>query len=203
MTTQEVTEPLDHGIVDKQVTEDPLVDVEYATAHRRMLGALVDITILSLILMPCSLLLDALMFGHRNFAYLVAEYQKMNPTTDNKIDLISLINYLSAEGYILKYLLCQGITILIIALYAVGFWVKRGATPGKMLTRCVIVDATSGQPIGLRQGIMRYFGYIISTLVACMGFIIMHFTPRNRALHDYIAHTVVIIKRGGAKNGRV
>jgi len=87
-------------------------------------------------------------------------------------------------------------------------------------TNCVILPAVSGQSIGkaltgirivtikgepvhfnhlLRRNVL---GYLLTALTAFLGFILAAFTKKGRALHDYIAGTVVIYaqKRPARKN---
>lgn len=80
-----------------------------------------------------------------------------------------------------------GVTIL--------FWKKfSGATPGKKLLGIHVVDAKTLQEINNKQAIIRYIGYIISTIPLAIGFIMVGFRKDRRALHDLLAETVVIYR---------
>jgi len=48
-------------------------------------------------------------------------------------------------------------------------WKYYQATPGKMIFKATIVDARTGGKPSLRQLIIRYLGYIISTIPLCLG----------------------------------
>ncbi len=86
-------------------------------------------------------------------------------------------------------LLFEGSVLLITML----FWKRwRGATPGKKYVNIKIVDAKTLQDITNKQAITRSFGYIISTLLFLVGFIMVAFRKDKRALHDLLADTVVI-----------
>ncbi len=74
--------------------------------------------------------------------------------------------------------------------YTVGFWMAEGATPGKMALSLRIVT-TAGGPLTLRHALLRYVGRIVSSLILA-GHIIIAFTPKKQALHDYLGSTVVI-----------
>jgi uncharacterized RDD family membrane protein YckC len=76
----------------------------------------------------------------------------------------------------------------------VALWLRFGATPGKQLLDCVIVDARTGRPLTTGQAILRYFGYYLSMLPLCLGFLWVAWSPRKQGFHDYIATTVVIHK---------
>ncbi len=73
------------------------------------------------------------------------------------------------------------------------FWIRYAATPGKILADCKIVDATTGAPISLGQGILRYLAYIISALPAGLGFLWILWDKKKQGWHDKIANTVVIM----------
>ena len=73
-------------------------------------------------------------------------------------------------------------------------WLRFGATPGKQLLDCVIVDARSGRPLKTGQAILRYIGYYVSMLPLFLGFLWIAWSSRKQGFHDYIAGTVVIHK---------
>lgn len=75
----------------------------------------------------------------------------------------------------------------------VWLWVKYAATPGKLLFDSEIVDADTGNPIGLQQAMLRYIAYMISFIPFGLGFLWILWDKRKQAWHDKIAGTVVII----------
>lgn len=80
-----------------------------------------------------------------------------------------------------------GVTIL--------FWKKwAGATPGKKLLGIHVVDAQTLREINNKQAIIRYIGYIISTIPLAVGFLMVAFRKDRRALHDLLAETVVVYR---------
>jgi len=75
------------------------------------------------------------------------------------------------------------------------FWKRwAGATPGKKMLGIHVVDAKTHLAINNKQAIIRYIGYLASTLILLMGFIMVAFRKDKRALHDLMAETVVIYK---------
>ena len=87
-----------------------------------------------------------------------------------------------------------GISLLV--LYTVGVWVWRGQTPRKMALRIRIIGVEA-RPIGIgraivRYTIVRYSGYIASTLVFLIGSLMVGFNDRNQGLHDKIARTYMV-----------
>ncbi len=82
------------------------------------------------------------------------------------------------------------ISVLVVT---VIFWEKwKGATPGKKFVHIKIVDAQTFQDITNKQAITRSLGYIPSTLLFCIGFLMVAFRKDKRALHDLLANSAVI-----------
>ena len=81
--------------------------------------------------------------------------------------------------------------LILLVLYTVGFWAWRGQTPGKMALRIQVVGV-DGHPIGVGRAIVRYVGYLASTLAFLGGYLMIGLTPRKQGLHDKIARTYVV-----------
>lgn len=72
------------------------------------------------------------------------------------------------------------------------FWMYKSATPGKMVVKAIIVDAKTGNAPTIKQSIIRYFGYIVSMIPLCLGYIWVCWDSRKQGWHDKMAGTVVI-----------
>lgn len=72
-------------------------------------------------------------------------------------------------------------------------WVRYGATPGKYLMRCRVVDVRTGQPPGFGRATLRYFGYLVAMLPLLLGFLWIAWDRRKQGFHDKIAGTVVVV----------
>lgn len=83
------------------------------------------------------------------------------------------------------------ISFLIKIAYFVTFWVWRGQTPGKLIMGIKIIR-TDSSPITLPYALLRYLGYIVSTITLLIGFIWIAFDERKQGLHDKIADTYVV-----------
>ncbi|TCP31523.1 putative RDD family membrane protein YckC [Scopulibacillus darangshiensis] len=68
---------------------------------------------------------------------------------------------------------------------------KLQATLGKLLLGLKIIDHNGGR-IGFGRAVGRYFGYILSTIIIFIGFIMIGVTDRKTGLHDKIAGTFVV-----------
>lgn len=76
--------------------------------------------------------------------------------------------------------------------FVIGFWILKSATPGKMLFEAVIVDAETGGKPSKKQWVIRYLGYIVSTLPLLLGFLWVAWDSRKQGFHDKMAGTVVV-----------
>ena len=74
-------------------------------------------------------------------------------------------------------------------------WKYYQATPGKMIFKATIVDARTGGKPSLRQLIIRYLGYIISTIPLCLGIFWVAFDKKKQGFHDKLANTVVVQRK--------
>ncbi len=86
-------------------------------------------------------------------------------------------------------LLFEALMMLVIII----FWRRwAGATPGKKMLGIEVVNFTDNTPLTNKQIIIRYIGYLISTLPFLLGFFMVLFRQDRRALHDLLAGTAVI-----------
>jgi uncharacterized RDD family membrane protein YckC len=76
--------------------------------------------------------------------------------------------------------------------YFVGFWTWRGQTPGMMLLGLRVARDTDGANPGFGRSLVRYVGYIVSSIALYIGFIWVAFDPRKQGWHDKMAGTVVV-----------
>jgi uncharacterized RDD family membrane protein YckC len=78
------------------------------------------------------------------------------------------------------------------AVLVIFFWVRYGGTPGKQLLGCRVVDAATGRPPTVGRAVLRYLGYIVSTLPLLLGFLWVAWDRRKQGFHDKIAGTLVV-----------
>ncbi|MBV8782028.1 MAG: RDD family protein [Phycisphaerae bacterium] len=65
------------------------------------------------------------------------------------------------------------------------------ATLGKMALGLIVTDE-AGQRVTFGRATGRYFGKILSGLILLIGFMMAGWTERKQALHDILAHTLVV-----------
>ena len=67
----------------------------------------------------------------------------------------------------------------------------RGATLGKRILGLRVVDM-DGRRLGFGRATWRFVAKLMGTLTFMIGYVMAVFTPKNQALHDYLAKTLVI-----------
>jgi uncharacterized RDD family membrane protein YckC len=151
--------------VREGVTDSTTSGIRYSSVRRRFVASMVDgiiIGILNMILML-------------PFASSIAA----NPTNP---DLSAILGKMAMTMVFS--------TILSVAYYTF-FHGWKGATLGKMILKIRVVKA-DGEPISYVQAFVRYLGYMLSSIILCIGFIMAIFDSEKRSLHDRIAGTRVI-----------
>lgn len=91
-------------------------------------------------------------------------------------------------------LLFQLIFVAIRTVYSTFFLGKFGATPGKMVFKLVVVDASGGK-ISYGRAFGRSCAEILSQMICAIGYIIAAFDDQKRTLHDHMSNTRVIYNR--------
>ena len=64
------------------------------------------------------------------------------------------------------------------------------ATVGKKVLGLFVTDE-AGQRLDFTRASIRYFSKILSSLILCIGYIMVAFTAKKQGLHDMIAKTLV------------
>jgi uncharacterized RDD family membrane protein YckC len=72
---------------------------------------------------------------------------------------------------------------------------RRGATPGKAWLGLEIRQAVTFAPVTRGQLIRRFLGYPVSIALFFCGFLMAIFHPRRRTVQDWLAGTVVVLRR--------
>lgn len=85
------------------------------------------------------------------------------------------------------------------AVLIIGFWIVKSATPGKMLLGMKIVDAKTFGVVPPARLLLRYLGYIVSTIPFLLGLFWVGWDKRKQGWHDKIAGTVVV--KGSSLSG--
>lgn len=97
--------------------------------------------------------------------------------------------------------LSQFVMTILSIIFIIFFWTLRNATPGKMVFSAQIRDARTLGPPSLGQYILRFLGYIPSSLPLGLGFIWVALDSRKRGWHDLLAGTVVVQNLTTSRSG--
>jgi len=186
----------------KEIAEDSNSPKETGVVHakfgRRLVAATIDIMLLAMAQIFLSELFFALKFpGDISIGdQLQNFFQNLNNPQPNEI-VGNFFAFLSNNKILYVYIGWHLSTIFLMMLYVLYFWITRGATPGKMLTRCRIVDIKTLKKPTAKQCILRLLGYCISLLPLGLGFLMIDLNKQKRGLHDFIASTMVIVTKKG------
>lgn len=140
--------------------------VHYAGFWRRLLAFIID----SLLFFAITTPILYLIYGHGYLGWVVSNH-----------------DFFSSYGFFET--LVNEIAYLLVVLF---MWVNYGATPGKILMECRIVNARDFVPITHKQAVIRMVGYLVAALPIYLGFAWIAFDRRKQGLHDKLAGTVVI-----------
>lgn len=86
----------------------------------------------------------------------------------------------------------QNVFLVLLAIYLLPFWHVSQSTIGKMAFHSKVLDAATGKKPTTKQFMIRFVGYIVSSLFLGLGFVWVLFDKRNQGLHDKMANTVVV-----------
>ena len=101
--------------------------------------------------------------------------------------------YLTSEKFIegpADFVISHALPFAIMA----WFWIKKGATPGKMICGIRIVTE-DGSPLTIGKCLIRYVGYYISAIPFGLGYLWAAWDRRNQTWHDKMARTLVVKSR--------
>ncbi len=84
--------------------------------------------------------------------------------------------------------------VMVLALglaYFIGMWAVKGQTLGKMVMGVRIIK-TDGTPVTFGTAVLRYIGYLVSSIILDIGFLMIAWDSKKQGLHDKIAGTYVV-----------
>ena len=84
-----------------------------------------------------------------------------------------------------------GLSTLVGLVYFVYFWSNGGQTIGFRALGLRVVK-TDGSPLSIADGIIRYIGEIIATVVIFIGLMWVGWDSQKQGWHDKMAHTYVL-----------
>lgn len=95
------------------------------------------------------------------------------------------------QAYYVAAIIILAYFVAFVPLYFVGLWTWRGQTLGKMAIAIRVVRS-DGRPMSVGAALLRLVGYLFSSLLLFVGFLMIVFDRQRRGLHDRLADTVVV-----------
>jgi uncharacterized RDD family membrane protein YckC len=95
----------------------------------------------------------------------------------------------------------QGLLVLLAGAYFVFCWNRGGQTLPMKAWRLQIVDASNGDPPGVRKAVLRYLLGILGISLAGVSFIWAVLDRDRQFLHDRIAGTRIVSARRPLRDG--
>jgi uncharacterized RDD family membrane protein YckC len=81
---------------------------------------------------------------------------------------------------------------LVLGVYWVLTWSLMGASLGQKALGMRVVNALNGERIDIGKAVLRFVGFVVSSLPLGLGLIWAGFDPRKQGWHDKIAGTYVV-----------
>ena len=98
-------------------------------------------------------------------------------------------------GWLARYIIANALVIVLGWLYYAAMESStRQATLGKMALGVVVTDI-DGRRVSFARATGRYFGKWLSSLILCIGFLMIAFTEKKQGLHDMMAKCLVVVKK--------
>jgi uncharacterized RDD family membrane protein YckC len=162
------------SLPESTVTSTDAAAVQYAGFWRRLAAALIDGIVLVL---ACGML--GFVIGGIAYGIVAAGGEEDMP---------------DAVANAITYAAWAATAVLTWPYYALMESSAEQATFGKLILGIRVTDG-QGQRISFAGASRRYFGRWLSSLVLCIGFIMVAFTKKKQGLHDIMAGCLVVVKK--------
>jgi uncharacterized RDD family membrane protein YckC len=97
----------------------------------------------------------------------------------------------SQKLHTLEVAIAALIYVLWVVAYFATFWSTTGQTPGARVMHIRVTHPDGGR-LHARRAVLRFAGTILAALPLFAGFAPILFSPRRRAVNDWIGHSVVV-----------
>jgi uncharacterized RDD family membrane protein YckC len=154
--------------------------VQYAGFWRRFAAALIDGLIMSAVQWVIQLILTAV--GVIDMNGWMSDFEA-NPDTVDWGQFMAVIWILSGVMFIIQMLY-----------FSIMESSSKQATLGKMVLGIVVTDA-DGKRVSFGRAIGRNLGKLVSSIILCIGYIMIAFTQKKQGLHDIMANCLVVVKK--------
>jgi uncharacterized RDD family membrane protein YckC len=168
-------------VTKSETVHEPVQVFAYAGFWRRFVAWLLDVVLLAILLSPITILFTP--NSLKNLLEVLRQgIQQPHSALPNIND-------------IMQYVLVRALTALIIFFYYASWESSRyQGTPGKLAIGIKVVDL-NGNRISFWRAAGRYISKLLSNLTLLVGYMMAGWTKHKQALHDELAHCLVI--KGG------
>lgn len=170
--------------------------VKYSKLNKRMVAVSIDMLIVTLFLNPIMNFLEKLIYMGRTPYIAIMDYAQNEKLEGQTIDLTSLVNVFINEGLIGKFIVMQLIPFLILGTYFIVCWTRFGYTiGGYFFSISVTLDDEKFSRITALRAFARFLASFLCYFTLGLGYIMVSFNSKGKALHDKITNTVVINRK--------
>ncbi len=166
---------------------------QYASFSRRMWAVTVDSLLFMILILPVFEMVFALVYPLPVSLSEMRLQEQVMMQNSNESLLAALKTHFVDTGLFTRWLVDMTLQMLLLCALSGVCWKYWSATPGKMLFRMQVVDATTKQPLSNQQILLRLWGYVVASLPLFLGFMWIIFNKRRQGWHDKMANSVVII----------
>lgn len=166
--------------------------IVYAGFFTRILAALIDCSCFFFLLTPLTAFTGKLIY--RGVIHPTIFLSKIFPELSKKSIPTTqiLYEYFIGSGVIYRLILDQFVQFSILGIIVLFFWLKKQASPGKLIMKIKIVDEKTLKPLSSSRLIIRLLSYVVSALPLGLGFIMIGLNRHKKGFHDNIAGSIVI-----------
>ena len=156
-------------------------DFAYAGFGLRLAAVIIDTVILSFATWILFFILGTIGFG-----VFAASAESFDPASGGVPDETAILAMMGGLGFVYLFVIVSRWLY-----YALQESSPAQATLGKRAVGIIVTDE-EGERISFGRATGRYFGKMISGIILAVGYIMAAFTEKKQALHDMIAHTLVV-----------
>lgn len=172
-------------------------EYKYAGISDRLFAAILDLTLISIIIIPLSNFLFPILFGietplREAIDAAIANNPKLQ-LDDEALTRVILNEHPEALVESVKTGLAEALLqFAFMGLYFIPITAKKGRTFGKFILGLRVLDSVNGENISMLQATIRYISYPVSAFPLFLGFIWGSFRKDKRTWHDLLADSQVI-----------
>lgn len=166
---------------------------ELASFNRRIISITIDVLMIVLMCAPISQIAS----NELAFAEDLHKVSRLSRLNDRgKLSEEQAVQFRSLrEKVIIKFVLIQAVQMIFIGIFLYISHRCIKMTPGKFITRCQVIDMQTEEELCGVKVMLRILAYVPSFCLLGIGLMMMALSKNNRALHDMIVGTVVVVRK--------